>query len=102
MHIIPFSDEPIDRAKAFGRIAFSCPFSEQEAFAKKLEEHKVEIIHPLTVLPTPGKADVRVLIIADPDKHEICFVDDEGFRELSKVDPEANKLIERYIKVDKS
>ncbi|XP_044754744.1 glyoxalase domain-containing protein 4 [Coccinella septempunctata] len=96
------SDEPINRAKAFGRIAFSCPHGEQEGLAKKVEENKVKVIHPLTVLPTPGKADVRVLIIADPDDHEICFVDDEGFRELSKVDPEANKLVERYIKTDKS
>ncbi|XP_045475485.1 glyoxalase domain-containing protein 4 [Harmonia axyridis] len=96
------SDEPIDRAKAFGRIAFSCPFDQQEELAKKVDEHKVKIIHPLTVLPTPGKADVRVLIVADPDNHEICFVDDEGFRELSKMDPEGDKLLDKYIKTDKS
>lgn len=28
------------------------------------------------------------------DGHEICFVGDEGFRELSKVDPAADKLID--------
>ena len=27
------------------------------------------------------------------DGHEICFVGDEGFRELSKIDPNADQLI---------
>ena len=27
------------------------------------------------------------------DGHEICFVGDEGFRELSQMDPNADKLI---------
>lgn len=36
------------------------------------------------------------------DKHEICFVDEEGFRELSKVDPAADADLNKYIKADKS
>ncbi|KAL3268855.1 hypothetical protein HHI36_007944 [Cryptolaemus montrouzieri] len=95
-------DSNIDRGKSFGRIAFSCPYEQQEELDKKVNDHKVKIIHPLTVLETPGKSNVRVLILADPDDHEICFVDDEGFRQLSQVDPEGNKLLDRYIKTDKS
>lgn len=53
-------------------------------------------------MDTPGKATVRVIILADPDGHEICFVDDEGFRQLSQVDPEGEKLLDKYIAKDKS
>ena len=28
------------------------------------------------------------------DGHEICFVGDEAFRELSQVDPQADKLLD--------
>ena len=37
---------------------------------------------PLT-LPTPGKADVVVTILLDPDGYEICFVEDVGFYDLA-------------------
>lgn len=53
-------------------------------------------------LETPGKATVRVIILADPDGHEICFVDDEAFKQLSQVDPEGDELLTKYIKSDKS
>jgi hypothetical protein len=36
------------------------------------------------------------------DGHEICFVDEEGFRKLSEFDPEGEKLLDRYIAKDKS
>lgn len=42
-------------------------------------------------LDTPGKATVQVVILADPDGHEICFVGDAGFRDLSKVDPDGDR-----------
>ncbi|XP_040857071.1 glyoxalase domain-containing protein 4 isoform X6 [Ochotona curzoniae] len=54
----------VDHAAAFGRIAFSCPKSE--------------------------------------DGHEICFVGDEAFRELSKVDPKGSKLLDEAMAADKS
>ena len=38
-------------------------------------------------LDTPGKATVEVVILADPDGYEICYVGDKGFRDLSKIDP---------------
>ncbi|KAH9395312.1 Glyoxalase domain-containing protein 4 [Tyrophagus putrescentiae] len=41
-------------------------------------------------------------ILADPDKHEICFVGSKGFDDLSKVDPNANQLIEDEMAKDKS
>jgi hypothetical protein len=36
------------------------------------------------------------------DGHEICFVGDEAFRELSKVDPKAEQLLNEALAADKS
>ena len=93
---------PVDHAKAYGRIAFSCPFDEQPAIDKNIQEAKQTILTPLISLDTPGKATVRVIILADPDGHEICFVDDESFQQLSQVDPASDAELDKYIKADKS
>lgn len=61
-----------------------------------------KILTPLVSLDTPGKATVQVVILADPDGHEICFVGDEAFRELSKMDPKGSKLLDDAIAADKS
>ena len=53
-------------------------------------------------LDTPGKATVQVVILQDPDGHEICFVGDAGFRDLSRVDPEAPRLLAEAMDQDKS
>lgn len=90
----------MDRAEAYGRIAFACPLDEQPIIDQKIQEAKQKILTPLISLDTPGKATVRVIILADPDDHEICFVDEEGFRQLSAVDPDGEKLLERYMKKD--
>ncbi|KAF5276545.1 hypothetical protein FQR65_LT03975 [Abscondita terminalis] len=95
-------EEPIDRAQAYGRIAFSCKFDEQPLIDDIIKDKKQKILTPLISLDTPGKATVRVIILADPDDHEICFVDDESFKELSKFDPEADELLQHNIETDKS
>lgn len=94
--------EPVNRAKAYGRIAFSCPFEEQPIIDQKIQKAKGTILTPLISLDTPGKATVRVIILADPDGHEICFVDDESFRQLSQVDPASDADLDKFIKADKS
>ena len=60
------------------------------------------VLKPLVSLDTPGKASVAVVIVADPDGYEICFVEDEGFRALSKVDPAAAAALEAAISEDRS
>lgn len=50
----------VDRAKAYGRIAFSCPFAQQESIDKVIRENSLTILTPLLVLPTPGKASVSL------------------------------------------
>ncbi|XP_059685267.1 glyoxalase domain-containing protein 4 isoform X2 [Gavia stellata] len=79
----------VDHGTAFGRIAFSCAKEEK-------------ILTPLVSLDTPGKATVQVIILADPDGHEICFVGDEAFRDLSKVDPNGDKLLDDAMAADNS
>lgn len=96
------SAEPIDRAKAYGRLAFECPAAELPDIEKRALAAGHKVLTPLTRLDTPGKATVSVVILADPDGHEICFVDAESFRVLSAVDPDADRLLQKAIDEDKS
>ncbi|XP_053563348.1 glyoxalase domain-containing protein 4 [Bombina bombina] len=93
---------PVDHGTAFGRIAFSCPKDELPNIEAQMIKEKQKILTPLVSLDTPGKATVQVVILADPDGHEICFVGDEAFRELSRADPNADKLINDAMAADKS
>ncbi|XP_054391314.2 glyoxalase domain-containing protein 4 isoform X4 [Pongo abelii] len=92
----------VDHAAAFGRIAFSCPQKELPDLEDLMKRENQKILTPLVSLDTPGKATVQVVILADPDGHEICFVGDEAFRELSKMDPEGSKLLDDAMAADKS
>ena len=60
------------------------------------------VLTPYISLDTPGKATVQVVIVADPDGHEICFVGDEGFRDLSAFDAEGDRLLDEAMEGDKS
>lgn len=92
----------VDHCKAFGRVAFSCPTAQLSGIESSVKEAGGTIVTPLVSLDTPGKATVVVVILADPDAHEICFVGDEGFRELSRVDPEADRLLAEAMEQDQS
>ncbi|XP_063002561.1 glyoxalase domain-containing protein 4 [Elgaria multicarinata webbii] len=92
----------VDHGTAFGRIAFSCPKEELADLEALMKKENQKILTPLVSLDTPGKATVQVVILADPDGHEICFVGDEAFRELSQVDPNGGKLLDEAMAADKS
>ncbi|XP_063706904.1 glyoxalase domain-containing protein 4 [Culicoides brevitarsis] len=94
------TSEPLNRAQAYGRIAFAVPGDVQPAIQETIKKNNWPILTDLIKLDTPGKASVRVIILADPDGHEICFVDEEGFSELSKVDPEGEALLDKNIAKD--
>ncbi|CAB4011698.1 Hypothetical predicted protein [Paramuricea clavata] len=94
--------QSVDHATAFGRIAFSCPRDQLPEIEAKVKEAGHTIITPLVRLDTPGKAAVEVVILADVDGHEICFVGDEAFRELSQIDPKAKDLLDEAMEQDKS
>lgn len=93
-------NEPIDRAQAFGRIAFGVPYDLQPTIDDMIQKSKKTILTPLVTLDTPGKASVRVIILADPNGHEICFVDNEGFDQLSEFDPKSEADLDKFIKKD--
>uniref|UniRef100_A0A8C5WIV4 Glyoxalase domain-containing protein 4 n=1 Tax=Leptobrachium leishanense TaxID=445787 RepID=A0A8C5WIV4_9ANUR len=84
---------PVDHGTAFGRIAFACPKEELPHIEEQMKKENQKILTPLVSLDTPGKATVQVVILADPDGHEICFVGAEAFEELSQTDPNANDLL---------
>lgn len=92
----------VEHEKAYGRIAFSCPKAELPGIQDLMTSEAQVILTSLVSLDTPGKATVQVVIVADPDGHEICFVGDEAFRELSMVDPKADALLDEGISKDKS
>ncbi|CAH8501035.1 unnamed protein product [Heterobilharzia americana] len=92
----------VDHASGFGRIAFACPSAQLPILQNCMDAHKETILTRLVSLDTPGKATVQVIILADPDGHEICFVGDEAFRQLSQVDPQADSLLQSAILADKS
>lgn len=95
--------EPIDRAEAYGRIAFACTDSDElKVIEKKMNDNKQTVLTPYISLDTPGKATVQVVIVADPDGHEICFVGDTGFRDLSQFDPNGDVLLNKAMEEDKS
>ncbi|XP_072024637.1 glyoxalase domain-containing protein 4-like [Amphiura filiformis] len=94
--------DKVDHGSAFGRIAFSCPSEQLAGIESRMKEAGQTILTPLVSLDTPGKATVQVVILADPDGHEICFVGDEAFRELSQVDPKADDALNQGIEADKS
>jgi len=100
--ILQKSTKSIDRAESYGRIAFSCLDDEVKIIEKKIIDSNERILTPYISLDTPGKATVQVVILADPDGHEICFVGDVGFRDLSQYDPDGDKLLDNAIAVDKS
>jgi len=89
------SDTQVVKEESAGRTAFSAPGK----FLKPIWEKAKPLgfVHTdLVSLDTPGKATVEVVILADPDGHEVCIVGDEAFRELSVQDPDGLKLYERF------
>jgi len=100
--LVSLHGSPVEHAKAGGRVAFACPAKQLPAIEAAAKEADTAILTPLVSLDTPGKATVQVVILGDPDGQEICFVGDEAFRELSQVDPEADKLLDAALEADKS
>lgn len=97
------ASDQVDHATAFGRIAFSIPSNDLPPLEAKIKEASLGTVKtPLVVLETPDKADVQVVILEDPDAHEICFVGAEGFDDLSQVDPKGDALLEEAMEADKS
>ncbi|GIM00796.1 hypothetical protein Vretimale_5721 [Volvox reticuliferus] len=94
--------QPLDRGTAFGRVAFACPGEQLQQLEADVRAAGYTVHTPYVSLDTPGKATVQVVILQDPDGHEICFVGDAGFRALSMRDPAAPQLLAEALEKDKS
>jgi len=96
------SGTKLERGTGYGRIAFACPGEQLKQLQEDVKAAGYKVHTPYVSLDTPGKATVQVVILQDPDDHEICFVGDDGFRDLSQVDGAASKLLADAIEADKS
>ena len=94
LHQLPHHERLV-RGTAHGRVAFSCPAADLEGLQDAVRAEGHTVAAPLALMPTPGKASVPILILADPDGHEVCVVGDEAFRGASQRDDDApQKLAE--------
>ncbi|GIL44746.1 hypothetical protein Vafri_2255 [Volvox africanus] len=94
--------QSLERGTAFGRVAFACPGEQLQQLEADVRAAGYTVHTPYVSLDTPGKATVQVVILQDPDGHEICFVGDAGFRTLSMRDPAAPQLLSEALEKDKS
>ncbi len=79
--------DTVHHAADFGRIAFAHPTI--HTVYEAIRQSRDTIQNAPVVLHTQGKADVEVIILKDRDGHEICFVGEAGFNDLSKPQPGA-------------
>ena len=78
--------EPVNHGTAYGRLAVAIDEVKNDfkSIEQEVKEQGYKIHTPLVTLPTPGKADVQVIILQDLDDYEICIVGERGFFELSQ------------------
>ncbi len=55
-------------------MAFSCPTGQLGDIQEAAQAKGFTVLRPLVKLDTPGKATVEVVILADPDGHEVRAV----------------------------
>ncbi|UJR21870.1 hypothetical protein I4U23_024943 [Adineta vaga] len=85
-------NKPIDRGTGYGRKAFSCPKNDIDLIQKMMEKEGFTILIPAMELG--GLLDFnkqKVVILSDPDGHEICFVGEENYFKGCETDPDAEK-----------
>jgi catechol 2,3-dioxygenase-like lactoylglutathione lyase family enzyme len=96
--------EKLQRGSGYGRLALGCQTEDLEARQEAVaaEGSGGTVLTSMMQLDTPGKASVVVVIVADPDGHEICLVGEEGFKRLSRLDEAAPQLLGEAIAKDSS
>jgi len=94
----------INRGTAFGRFAIAYPTEWQEDTQKRIEAINPDYIQTRRVkLDTPGKESVYVIVLRDPNQHEIAFVSATEMWALSEqIDHDGDKLLTESIANDKS
>jgi len=90
--VLETTTDRIFKTTASGRIAFSYD-KEVGEIEKKMKSAYAKILNSLITLHTPGKVSVDVVILLDPNDHEICVVGNKGYVELSAFDPNSEQLL---------
>ena len=62
--------EKLVRGNGYGRLALSCPFDSLQVLQDSAAAAGFSVLTSLTGLQTPGKAEVYVVVLADPNGHE--------------------------------
>uniref|UniRef100_A0AC35FJ56 VOC domain-containing protein n=1 Tax=Panagrolaimus sp. PS1159 TaxID=55785 RepID=A0AC35FJ56_9BILA len=89
----------IIQESAAGRITFSIPENQLVPLQESVKNYDKNLIQKeITELKTPNKSAVRVVILTDPNGHEICFVGEEDFDRLAQFDPNAQQLFIEAVK----
>lgn len=90
----------LKRGNGYGRIAFTIPTNELQALEEKVKHQETRILFPLQQL---GKGELKesVLILEDPNKHEICFVGEAEFLKLSEEDTSADDALAFGVEKEK-
>ncbi|KRZ04494.1 Glyoxalase 1 [Trichinella zimbabwensis] len=101
LELVELRDQLFLSGSGCGRIAFAVPTDLLLHFQEKFSSTEGKILNSITSLETPGKATVEVLILADPDGHEICLVGKEGFMQLCVMDPKGAELFNTAIQEER-
>lgn len=92
LELVELGEPIVHGAAGTGRLAIAVPAAQLDTVAKRLTTGGYRVHTPRISLPTPGKADVEVIISLDPDGHEVCTVGAEAFWELSALTPGCDKI----------
>ena len=88
---LPFGQK-IERGSSSGRLAIAVPTSKLSEFEARIAKSGDAVHTPRVSLPTPGKADVEVIIVLDRSGHEICLVGAEAFYQLCARFPGCDRI----------
>ncbi|CAF0980849.1 unnamed protein product [Rotaria sordida] len=84
--------QPIDRGTGYGRKAFCCATNDVELIQNMIEKEGYNILIPVMELGDLLDFNKdKVVILSDPDGHEICFVGEENYFKACETDPDAEK-----------
>ncbi|CAF3635045.1 unnamed protein product [Adineta steineri] len=85
-------NQAIERGTGYGRKAFSCPRHDIDILQKMMEKEGFTVLIPAMELG--GLLDFnkeKIVILQDPDGHEICFVGEENYYKGCETDCDAEK-----------
>ncbi|CAF1642271.1 unnamed protein product, partial [Didymodactylos carnosus] len=90
--------KPIHRGTGYGRIAFCCPTDDISKIEQMMRSNNQGSI----VIPQMELGGVvEIVVLGDPDGHEICFVGEERYIKACKTDDDALKKFSKGLEETK-